>query len=333
MTVTGREIPARKGREQCILTGKGFRRLEDGRTYISDLDGIVSLREIYGGTDIPYQIEMNVTNLLTLDEVTLATGDVHFDGNVFVKGNVGSGANIDASGDILVGGFVEAAHIRSGGDIMIRQGMNGSGEGEIFASGDVNGYFFEAVKVHAEGSIHGEYFLNCQLHASGKIVAIGKKGSLAGGSACAEQGLMVNSLGNQIGLATYVRLGVSDRLCKQELLINDSIKSVTAELDTLTHAHNQFVRKYPPQIRNTMELFMKIQSAIYTKELELDTWSRKKETLEEEKRKTVAVSAIVNITLYEGVTFEIERIRWTSRRLGSVQIKKSENKIMVFSIR
>lgn len=50
MTVTGREIPARKGREQCILTGKGFRRLEDGRTYISDLDGIVSLREIYGGT-------------------------------------------------------------------------------------------------------------------------------------------------------------------------------------------------------------------------------------------------------------------------------------------
>lgn len=117
MAVTGREIPARKGREQCILTGNGFHRLEDGKTYVADLDGIVSLAEDYAGTDTVMEIQLNVTNLLTVEEVTLATGDVHFDGNVFVKGNVGSGAGIYATGDLLVGGFVESAHIETGGDI------------------------------------------------------------------------------------------------------------------------------------------------------------------------------------------------------------------------
>ncbi|MGN0337637.1 MAG: DUF342 domain-containing protein [Lachnospiraceae bacterium] len=334
IAVTGKEIPARKGREQCILTGNGFHRLEDGKTYIADLDGIVSLTENYAGTDTVMEILMNVTDLLTVEEVTLATGDVHFDGNVYVKGNVGSGAGIYATGDVLVGGFVEAAHIETGGDIMIRQGMNGSGDGEIHAARDVNGYFFEAVKISAGGSIHGDYFLNCELTAQGKIVVMGKKGSLAGGRACAEQGLRANRLGNQAGLATYIRLGESDRLRAREMEINEAVRSIDAELETLTRAHEEFMRKYQPQIRNTMELFQKIQSAIYTKEQELDGWMRKRRCLEDEKRKAVSVSAVVETKLYESVTFEIERVRWTNtKRLGSVRVKKSENKIAVFSNR
>ena len=334
MSVTGKEIPARKGREQCILTGTGFHRLEDGITYVADLDGIVTLSENYEGTDTLLEIRMDVTDLLTVEAVTLATGDVHFDGNVFVKGNVGSGAGVYATGDVLVGGFVEAAHITSGGNIMIRQGMNGSGEGGIRAAGDVNGYFFEAVNIDAGGNIHGDYFLNCELYAQGRIDVMGKKGSLAGGNACAELGLRANRLGNQAGLATYIRLGVSDRLRRQELELSESVKNVSAELEALFHAHTEFMNKYQPQVRNSMELFLKVESAIYTKEQELDQLMNKKRRIEDEKRKATAVSAVVETTLYESVTFEIERVRWkTSKRLGSVRVKKSENKIVVFSNR
>lgn len=83
-----------------------------------------------------------------------------------------------------------------------------------------------------------------------------------------------------------------------------------------------------------MELFLKIESAIYTKEQELNACRREKQRLEKEKRKAASVSAVVETKLYEGVTFEIERVRWTtSKRLGSVRIKKSEDKIVVFSDR
>ena len=58
-----REIAARKGREQCILTGNGFYRTEDGNTYVAALDGIVSIQETYEDRDIPIEIQMNVTNV------------------------------------------------------------------------------------------------------------------------------------------------------------------------------------------------------------------------------------------------------------------------------
>lgn len=334
MTVMGQEIPARKGHELCILTGKGFHRLSDGKTYVADLDGIVSLTENYAGTDSLIEIRMDVTDLLIVDEVTLATGDVHFEGNVYVRGNVGSGAGVYATRDVLVGGFVESAHIESGGDVLIRQGMNASGEGEILAYGDVNGYFFEAVRVQAGGSIHGDYFLNCELHAQGKIEVMGKKGSLAGGIACAEMGLRANHLGNQAGLATYIRLGVSDRLNRQELELKDTMRNASSELDTLNRAHTEFTKKYSSQIRSTLDIFLKVESAIYTKEQEMEQLERQMKQLEEEKRRAAVVSAVVEIKLYDNVTFEIERVRWTNtKRLGSVRVKKSENKIVVFSNR
>ncbi|MGN0413203.1 MAG: DUF342 domain-containing protein [Lachnospiraceae bacterium] len=329
MTVTGREIPARKGREQYILTGSGFQRLEDGKTYVADMDGIVSLSE--EGTNARQEIWMNVTALLTVEEVTLATGDIHFEGNVYVNGNVGSGAKIFAAGDILINGFVEAAYIESGGNIMIRHGMNGSGEGEVRAYGDVNGYFFEKARIHAGGNIHGDYFLNCELHAQKTITVVGKKGSLAGGKAYAEQGLKVKSLGNQAGLFTYIQLGVSERLYKQEIECNEEIRNVNGELETLNRAYHEFTRKYEAQVRNSMDMFLKIQSAIYTKEKELDQWTKKKHSLEKEKGKAAHVCAIVETRLHEGVTFEIEGVRWKSKELLGVRIKKSENKIVVFS--
>lgn len=334
MTVTGREIPARRGKELCILTGTGFHRLADGNTYVADLDGIVSYSENYAGTDTLIEIQMNVKNLMTVDAVTLATGDVYFDGNVHVTGNVGSGARVCATGDVLVGGFVESAHIESGGDILIRQGMNASGDGDICAAGNVNGCFFEAVKIHADGNIRGDYFLNCELYAQGIIEVMGKKGSLVGGMTCAERGLRANSLGNQAGLPTYIRLGMSDRLRVQEMDIGEAMIGVQAELDALDQAHEELMRKYSPQVRGSMDLFLKIESAIYTKEKEMEQWEQKMRLLEEEKRKASVVSAVVESKLYEGVTFEIDRIRWkTTKRLGSVRVKKSDNKIAVYSNR
>lgn len=334
MTVTGKEIPARKGRELCILTGSGFHRLADGKTYVADLDGVVTYSENYAGTDTIVEIRMDVTNLLTVDSVTLATGDVHFDGNVCVRGNVGSGAGIYASGDVLVGGFVESAFISSGGSVMIRQGMNASGAGEIRAAGDVNGCFFEAVKIDAGGSIHGDYFMNCELYARGKIDVMGKKGSLVGWEACAELGLRANRLGNQAGLSTCIKLGVSDRLRKEELDLNEQVRNVSAEMETLTRAHDEFVKKYQPEVCNSIDLFLKVESAIYTKEKEMDELMRKQKLLEEEKRRTAAVSAVVETKLYENVTFEIDRIRWkNTKTLGSVRVKKMEKKIQVFSNR
>lgn len=201
-TVTGEIIPARKGKEQSILTGTGFQRLADGRTYIAMMQGIVTIQETY----------LNVSNLLVMEEVNLTTGDVDFDGNVLVQGNVGCGAKIRATGDVVVQGFVEAAQIFCGGNVFLQQGMNGAGSGYIHADNDVIGYFFEAAEVDAYGNIQGDYFLNCRMHAQGNVNVTGKKGTLVGGFVFAEKGLKAYDLGNQAGLSTTVKLGMVERM-------------------------------------------------------------------------------------------------------------------------
>lgn len=322
-TVTGQTVFAKRGREQSILTGSGFKRFFDGKTYYSDKQGIITLHDF----------TMEITGLLVMDEVNLATGDVNYEGNVLIQGNVSSGSKINTKGDLVVKGYVEASEISCGGNALLHQGMNGSGNGFIHAGKDVIGRFFEAVDIDAGGNIRGDYFLNCKLHAEEKVLISGKKSLLAGGSVHAEKGLQVSNLGNQAGIATYVKLGISEKLIEQEKELSNQIKNVEQELYILENAHSELKRKYPLEIRNTMELYLKIESAVYTKEKQMEELKEAKSKLADERRRSENVSAVISDRLFEGVTFEIGGARWESKSVENVMIRKSESKIGVFSNR
>ncbi len=321
ISVTGKSIPARKGKEQSILMGSGFKRLPDGKTYVATKQGIITIHD--------YKLE--ISSLLVMDEVNLTTGDVNFDGNVCIQGNVSGGTKIKATQDIFVKGFVESSEIDCGGCAVLSQGMNASGSGFIRAGKDVIGCFFEATEIYAGGNIQADYFLNCRLYSEGKINITGKKGTFAGGSAIAEKGLRAYNLGNQAGIPTYIRLGIVERVAMKEKTLDESIQAVNKELQTLGSAHYEFQRKYPPEVRNTMDIYLKIESAIYTKEKQMEDLLIEKMRLEEEKKAADHISAVVDLHLYEGVTFELDGTIWKSKNLKGVTIKKKGNKIAVYS--
>ena len=322
MTVTGRTMVARRGKEQSILTGSGFTRQADGKTYISDLQGIVTLNGSM----------LHVMELLVVQDVNLATGDVSYDGNVLVEGNVSSGAKITATGDIVVKGFVESAEIKSAANVFLRKGMNAGGNGFVHAAKDVIGYFFEGVEVYAGGNVQGDYFLNSSIHAEGTVNAIGKKGSLAGGSICAEQGLHAQSIGNRSGIATYVKLGMVERIQRRQLEINDQLTAVDRELRELQDASRSFQKKYAPEIRNTMELFLKIESAIYTKERQLQQLFAQKEQLLKLQEKDVEnVQAVIEGYLYDGVTVDIDGVKWKAKAVKGITVKRIQKRIALYT--
>ncbi|MDD6804812.1 MAG: FapA family protein [Clostridiales bacterium] len=323
LTVTGRLLPAKKGKESSILVGSGFKRLADGITYVADMDGMVTLKNN----------QLTISKILTMDAVNLATGDVNFQGNVIVNGNVSSGASIMATGDVLIKGFVECAKITCGGNAVLYQGMNGAGSGFIRADSDVAGSFFEAVAIEAGGNIRANYFLNCNMHAREKIFVNGKKGSLAGGVAYAEEGIRANNLGNQAGLPTYVKLGSKERLENKEEAIKKQIQAIEKELQILGNAHNDYVVRYPAEVRNLMEMYLKVESALYTKEREHEEKLKTLQAIENEKRKKGYVSVIVERRLYDGVTVEIDKIRWHAENVNvmGVVLRKQDNRIVIVS--
>lgn len=315
--ILGGCLQARKGKEQNILVGRGFERLPDGKTYISLLDGKVDLQNN----------RLMVSKLLILEEVTAATGNVRFDGSVYVQGNVGNGVLIKASEDIVVDGYVESAALEAGANVFLRKGANSPKNGYIKAAGNICGKFFESVRLYAEKDIMANYCLNCETHAKGTITI----SSIAGGIIYVEGGLKSYYLGNRSGLSTIVMLGFSHEAAAQLNNVQRKLKEADQELGILRNAYWEFQKKYPAEIRNGMEIYLKIEKAIYTKKKQKEVLNSRREHLEERIQTMECVEAVVKGRLYEGVTIETGSKKWMAKELKNVTVTKTRDRIAIYA--
>lgn len=318
--VFGQEFPPIKGKEKNILTGKGFYVEQDQRTYISNVDGIVELK----GN------KLEVSNLLTLGDVTAYMGDTRFDGNVHVTGSVGNGCTIVAKEDLIVDGFVEGAVLEAGGNIILRKGVNSQGKGHIKAGNNIEGSFFESVNAKAGGNIKVSYCLKSNVECEGVVELTGRKGALIGGSTFAALAIKVNEVGNDSGVKTYLKVGVSNEVIKRQIIITNQIKKIDKELETLNTAYEELEALYPPEAHAEIDMFKKIDSARFTKKenkkvLE-DELAEVEQKIEEAKQAMVEMKGAV----YEGVVVEVNGKRWISNeRTVGVKLKDDENGVKV----
>lgn len=320
-TVTGRKLPARKGREQSALSGKGFTLMPDKKTYVSRVTGKIDLAGKW----------MFVSRVFVVNEVTPATGNIKFDGGVYVKGDVGKGVVIDATGDIVVEGNVEGAVIRSGRRVLLKKGMTGAGVGSVEAKQDVVGQFFEEVSIRTEGNIQADYCMNCQLWAEGRIIMKGKNGLLAGGNIYAAKGIETYHLGSRAARQTLVRVGMDEMTYQQQEALEQQMERSKKEMKIFQTAYMDFRLKYPPELRCTMETFLKIEAAIYTKEVEMEEIRKSQEEFKEREKELAAASVLVKGVLYEGTVVEIGTCRWVSADARNVTVKRSGDRIAVYA--
>lgn len=321
-TVTGKHLNVKKGHEMNVLTGHGFVLLPDGKTYIAATSGKIDLID---------DNKIEITKLYVVEEVNAATGNVDFDGCVYVQGNVGAGSVIRATEDVIVNGAVEGAMIKCGGEILLRQGANGAGHGVIEAGKKVTAKFFESINVISHGDIHANYALNCNMYAEGNIVIQGRKGMIAGGVAQAVRGIKAFNIGNHANLRTVLKLGVDESAMHTLTLIEKKIGDVNKELAILGNAYMDFQRKYPPEVRNTMEIYLKIENAIYTKELELDSLYKQKQECEDAIESMAGARAVIKGTMYEGSVVIIDNIKWVSHTVHDVIVRRANDRIVVYS--
>lgn len=314
--VTGEPLLARKGTERTRLTGSGFRVDEDKKTYWSTIDGMIKL----DGTRI------DITKQLILDEITMATGNLTFDGSIVIQGKVGNGTKIKATEDIMIEGSVGAATIESGGSVILKQGMNSAGKGFIRAEGDVVSKFFESVKVYAKGNIQTNNSLNSELFAEGKIEVIN---TIAGGKVQSKTEIKTYDAGNRVGIATNLAITVSEETKRVKFLTEEEIKKVTGELTTLKSSYEDFQAKYPPEIRNTMDIFLKLENAIFTKEKQMKELLEKLTALDEEIKELDLAQVVIKGNAYEGVSVTMRGITWKANNSYNIVIKSKNNRLDV----
>lgn len=318
--VKGQLISPKRGKELPPLKGNGFMLSEDRKKYYSLLDGIIELDE--------ENRKMDIRNLYVVPgNVDASTGNINFNGDVNVMGNVEAGFLVAATGNIVIDGYCEGCRIFAGQDVVIRKGCQGQNTGEIVAGGDISGQFFESIKMTAKGDIIASYLLNCQLSAEGTLQVMGRRGVIIGGYVCAKQGVDCYGIGNIAEIKTILEVGIDkeDMAAYQEL--SKKIDKVDAELRTCESALNKFMEQVERD-EKTVALVERLTKAVYTKKLE------KKELLQEREQRMVRLTkqkgARVKVTgqVYPGTLLYMNAEPYIVRdTYTNVEFVKKENAI------
>lgn len=194
-TVTGKplgEEPA-EPRDVALLAGKGAELAPDGTQVVAAIVG--NPRCVAGVVE-------TVPELKIEGDLTPAIGNVDFDGNVLVMGDIEIQLEVRASGDITVLGGVEGASLVAGRRIVVHGGVrNGA---TLDARDAVLVRFVEGSKVRAAARLiaRGDV-THCQVEDVGELIA---GGSVVGGQIHVRERLEAWTLGGPLQTAT--RIGV-----------------------------------------------------------------------------------------------------------------------------
>ncbi|MCL1883319.1 MAG: FapA family protein [Defluviitaleaceae bacterium] len=211
--VYGNVLPAPKAKPAAIIPrGKGTVLSPDGLHLIADVSGQLLLTE--GKINISPHLEIagNVDN---------STGDVDFNGQVTVRGNVVTGFSVKAVGNIEIFGVCEAAKLTSTeGSIILGNGVQGADKGELVAAQDITAKFIESCKVTAGGNVTTDSIRKSHIKCDGSVTVAGKNGLLVGGSLVAGEKLVATTIGSPMGTLTDIEVGGSPKdLNKQKDLV------------------------------------------------------------------------------------------------------------------
>lgn len=222
MTVMGEVIKPRTVKHLVLRHGKNISVSEDGLIMTSDVSGHACLEDDQVFVSDTYEVPANVDN---------STGDIDYDGNVEVKGNVITGFVVKATGDVIVNGVVEGGVIEAGGQIILKRGIQGMGKGRLKAGGNVVAKFIENSDVSAGGYVTTDAIMHSNVSARGEIKVEGKKGFVTGGTIRSGSSIVVKTAGSTMGTKTVLEVGLEpekiDEFHSTEKRIEDLSKERT----------------------------------------------------------------------------------------------------------
>jgi uncharacterized protein (DUF342 family) len=164
------------------------------------------------GTPVVKEAEIAVSRLLRIDgDVDFHTGNLDFDGALFIAGSVLAGFSIRATGDVSIAGAVEpGAQVEAGGDVAIGQGVAGR-RTRISAGGQVRAQFVQEATVQAQENIElGRFAYQARLRAGGWVRVAGgdERSGVVGGQVWVGKAMDLSLAGSPAHVATQLMAGV-----------------------------------------------------------------------------------------------------------------------------
>lgn len=229
-SVTGKLLPARDGKPLMIRAGKNV--VKDGDHFISTIDGQVSITNKMIAVNPVFEVK---------GDLDLKTGNVNFIGNVVIRGNVPTGYEVIAGGDIKIYGLVEGAQLIAKGNILINGGITGGNRGKIIANGSIQANFLNQADVRAgqDVIIHSSS-LHSKIEAGGSIRC--QYGTIIGGTLYAGKDIHVKELGNHLYTKTDLTAGYDSSLEQKEKKMKEEADRIAENVKKLDRIESMMVQ-------------------------------------------------------------------------------------------
>jgi len=177
---------------------------DEGTVYYAEVDGVCRL----------INNQITVFEVLNIeDAVGFETGNLQFDGSIYIKGKVGQAFQVKSGGDVIVSGSIEAsAKVSAMGNISVGGAINGIrtkviGMESIRASRVHDAYIFSEKNIELGASSE-----NGTLRSGGSITVQNTEevrgGLISGGQAWALHGMDAHTAGTPTGTATQLNAGL-----------------------------------------------------------------------------------------------------------------------------
>lgn len=300
--VYGGPIQGRQEKNLKLEFGNNITLSEDKTEIYSDVTGHASL--VNGKVFVAdvYEVPADVDN---------ATGNIVYEGNVSIKGNVKSGFSVTAKGDIVIEGVVEAAFLSAGGQIIVKRGIHGMTKGKVEAKENIVSKFIENATVVAGGFIETECILHSQVSAGIDIRVSGKKGFVNGGLIRAGNLIEAQTIGSEMGTVTKLEVGVDPAVKERYGELQKSIAQINKEMEQLRPILVNFNEKLQKKEAVSPERIQQVQKiAKVFKEQQQILASHQEEFKELQEQIQISTNAKVKVhgSIYPGVTITISDV-------------------------
>ena len=323
--VLGNTIEAHDGRELPPLQCKRCAPDETGRNYYAGTEGNVTVQDGHLTVSPVYVIK---------GDLDANTGNVDFHGDVLVQGNVYAGVTVKTTGSITINGHVETASLFAGKDVILKNGMQGAGNGVIHAGGNVMARFLEQIQVFAGNEINVGALLNCEVEAGRNVVISGNRGTIIGGTVRAVEQITAASIGNRATVTTQLVIGLDFDFrhkmeqidCRVEEYLN-IIADATQEEERIANqlktqsAAPELIQQKAEQMRRKINYQLKLKEIAMERKQLIDIHQRAADG-------KIIVSGIANV----GCVIIINGVQQTLRsEYRNVTFKKVKQEIWITS--
>lgn len=197
-SVKGKPIPCKPGKPASIPMGRHTELSEDGSCLLASITGRVD----FNGRSF------EVKPVLEIDgNVDYSTGNINFLGDVTIAGDICTGFNVKALGNITVHGVVESCNVEAGGDLTIQKGVKGDTQAVIQAHRSLYAKYLENSIVCVRQDLYSDCIINCDVYSDGSIYVNSGRGMIIGGSLWASTSVHAKTVGTRAESNIKIRLG------------------------------------------------------------------------------------------------------------------------------